>query len=248
MFSTSYRLSDYCNQQEFEVPNTDDHDRIIKMYKKENWWEEVDATQNIERLKDALYIRLDGQPIEWEALDRKTLVALAKRMNAAFFHFSGNCTALSYAMVYNLETGREVFCVKNVFPLHIGFDDDTVVRFFFDGPMRNLGRGDVQNDVEINFKKIDQTLIEDYLKTSKMVYVVSITYPIFFGQRREGHQFNAVVLKDHKNNPEIAYVDAWYPSDPVSTAEDMDKKYTLSSYTLYAKRDEGDDENPFKHP
>lgn len=227
MESALYSLSDYCSQSEFKVPNQEDHEWILQMNETVSYWD--DPLVNTDRIKEALYIHSDIKPIN--ALDRPTLAALAKRVNAAFIHYSGNCAILANAMAYNLIAGREVFCVKNTFPLHLGLNHRVTAGFFHKWSDRVVHK---QYYGLMNFQEINKLLIYDHSYTHNQIYMIYIHYPILFGLTSEGHSFNAVILKDKENNPEVVYVDPWFPSKPLFTSAELDKEYNLNSFTITA--------------
>ncbi|MCB1108000.1 MAG: T3SS effector cysteine hydrolase SpvD family protein [Chlamydiia bacterium] len=209
-----YSVSDYCNQTKFQVPDQDIHNHLLDINSKEKSGN--DPQEDISRVQDALFVHAEIRDIDTNTLDEKTLEGLAKRANAAFIHFTYNCSILANAMLYNLESGKEVLCAKNVYPpfkgFHIGFIE------------KNLFKVDIGTwRRPSSLKNAQDMILADHERTQKKFYMLNLQFNTFWGE--EGHFLNAVVLNDQDGKARVVYVDAWTTSQSIWTLEELEKEY-----------------------
>lgn len=231
----SYSLSEYCGQQNYAVPDPEDHQHILALNEKQNRPGINDSMEDsIDRIKEAVYIHPEIRPIDLETVGRSELEAIARRTNAATLHFSGNCSLLAHAVAYNIEWGREVFCIKNTSPFFIGFSETTVLTTLQKHGSHLVGS---YKDSDVSFQEIEDAILQNYELTGKRIFIVNTIHKSLFGLTSNGHSLNAVILKENGGSPKVVFLDAWYPSKPTLTSKELDEKYKLKSADIRSLRD-----------
>ncbi len=162
------------------------------------------------------------KPLEFtdEKLDKATLKKIAAATNSAIIHYSGNCTALAYALLYNLKMQKAETAIANTFPLHTGLDPLCSANIFFGQALAFI-------PVPKNSKhELTTTILETFQSQGERHFVININYqkPKTFSR---GHVLNAVVI-GNKNNPQVIYVDAWKSSTYVYTPDELLKEYSMA--------------------
>lgn len=181
--------------------------------------------KNTKRILSA--IKWKKKPFEFkeDKLDVTKLKNIAKKTNGATFHCSGNCTLLSMALLYNLKIGKTELKIKNTFPLHIGIDPELSKKILFSNSYTRVAT------FITNIDDLSSNILNLFNSTNERYSVILVHFKI--ARIDFGHELNAVVLGE-KENPDIAFVDAWKTSKYIYTLSEIAERYKKAlSFQLF---------------
>lgn len=213
MFST-YNISEH-NQSQANL-GLENHSHIEAIKNKPIEGTD-DPWTDTSRIKQSLYVHKEIRDIDTDNLNVESLRDIAQRTNAAFIHYSYNCSVLANAMHYNLEAGKEVFCAKNVYPVMKGFERD-VVEKYINKENKNIAWLNLKSLEEMN-----EMILLNHTLRGNQFYLVFLRFDVAWGE--EGHFFNAAVLRNNEGEPYVAYVDAWPSFKKNWTLDELQEEY-----------------------
>lgn len=165
-----------------------------------------------------------GKKIDLPGLTKDELSRLAKKVNSAGFHCSGNCVLLASCMLYNLKHGAPELAAKNVSPVYEGLNSDVVGVVLFGQQWEKCAQ-------RATLKEAEADMLRVYEETGNRFFVLETSgYQVpFIGEC--GHCANAVILLDENQQPHVQIVDAWktWGDENVPTQEAFAKRYVSAS-------------------
>ena len=144
---------------------------------------------------------------------------MARRVNHAKIHYSGNCPLLAYCFLDSCHKKRLSFVVDNLKEWHESLRTTALHLMIFGKELTTVGNCE-------DVGSMNAILLYEYrMNPDHRFYVIAADYHAWFASFLPGHCFNAVILQNDKGEPYVQYVDPWRTiRSPMISPQQLDRE------------------------